>query len=138
MATDTAGNQGQAYHTNQVHYLAKTITFADDGDTVVVGYLPPGAVVIPGISGIAVNTIFNGGSTNTCDIGITGSTTKYASALALGTLGWIELDVITESSGTALATTAEEEVIATVVSTASASTGSATVIVAYVIPEGSR
>jgi hypothetical protein len=105
---------------------------------VTVGYLPPGAVVIPGISGIAVNTVFNGGSTNTCDVGIVGNTTKYSSALALGTLGWIESDVITESSGTALATTAEEKVIATVVSTASASTGSATVIVAYVIPEDAR
>ncbi len=138
MATDTAGNQGQVYHTNQVHYLAKTITFADAGKTVTIGYLPPGAVVITGISGVAVNTIFNGDSTNTVDVGIVGTTTKYSSALALGTLGWIEQDVLTESAGSAMATTAEEKVIATVVSTANPSTGSATVILAYVIPEDAR
>jgi hypothetical protein len=126
------------YHTNQVHYLAKTITKDDAGKTVTVGYLPPGAVVIPGISGVAVNVVFNGDSTNTVDVGIVGTTTKYSSALALGTLGWIESDVITESSGTALATTAEEKVIATVVSTANPTTGSATVILAYVIPEDAR
>lgn len=138
MATDTAGNQGQMYHTNQVHYLAKTITVADAGTTVTVGYLPPGAVVIPGISGIAVNVVFNGDATNTCDVGIVGSTTKYSSALALGTLGWIESDVLTESVGTRMNTTAEEKVIATVVSTADATTGSATVILAYVIPDDAR
>jgi hypothetical protein len=138
MATDTAGNQGQMYHTNQVHYLAKTITYLDDGKTVTVGYLPPGAVVIPGISGIAVNVVFNGGATNTCDVGIVGNTTKYSSALALGTLGWIESDVLTESSATRLDETAATQVIATVISTANASTGSATVILAYVIPEEIR
>lgn len=138
MATNTAGDTGQVYHTNQVHYLAKTITYADDGKTVTVGYLPAGAVVLPGISGIAVNVVFNGGATNTCDVGITGSTTKYSSALALGTLGWIESDVLTESAGSRMNETAAVQVIATVVSTTNASTGSATVILAYVIPDDVR
>lgn len=135
MATNTAGSKARLYHTDQVHYLAKTITFADDGKTITVGTLPAGAVVIPGLSGIAVNTIFNGGSTNTCDIGITGSTQKYASALALGTLGWIETDVVTVSSESSLLATADETIIATVVSTANASTGSAIVMIAYVLPD---
>jgi hypothetical protein len=65
MATDTAGDVGQVYHTNQVHYLAKTITYADAGKTVTIGVLPSGAVVIPGISGVAVNVVFNGDTTNT-------------------------------------------------------------------------
>lgn len=138
MATNTAGNSGQIYHTNQVHYLAKTITYADAGTAVTVGILPPGAVVVPGISGVAVNVVFNGDTTNTVDVGISGTTTKYSSALALGTLGWIEQDVLTESAGSRMDTTAEETVIATVVSTASPSTGSATVILAYVIPGDAR
>lgn len=135
MATNTAATNARLYHTDQVHYLAKTITFADDGKTITVGTLPAGAVVIPGLSGIAVNTIFNGGSTNTCDIGIAGSTQKYASALALGTLGWIETDVVTVSSESSLLATADETIIATVVSTANASTGSAVVMIAYVLPD---
>lgn len=135
MATNTAGGEGQVYVQNMVHYLAKTITYADNGTTVTIGTLPAGAVVIPGISGIAVNTAFNGDTTNTSDIGITGSTTKYASALALGTAGWIELDVITEASASDLSNSADVDVIATVISTASATAGSATVILAYVVPD---
>lgn len=132
MATNTAGSNARQFHTQQVHYLRKTITYLDGGDTVTVGTIPAGSVVLPGLSGIAVTTAFNGDTTNTSDLGISGSTTKYASALALGTLGWIELDVITESSASSLLTTADETIIATVVSTASASAGSAEVIIAYI------
>jgi hypothetical protein len=135
MATDTAGDQGQHYHTNQVHYLAKTITYLDDGKTVTVGTIPAGAIILPGLCGVAVNTIFNGGSTNTVDVGISGTLEKYSSDLALGTLGWIEQDVVTESSGTALRLTAAETILATVVSTANASTGSAVVVMAYLMPD---
>lgn len=135
MATNTAGDTGQVYHTNQVHYLAKTITYADNGKTVTVGTIPSGAVIIPGLCGVAVNVAFNGDATNTVDVGISGSTTKYSSALALGTLGWIEQDVLTESAASRMDTTAAETIIATVVSTASASAGSATVVMAYVLPD---
>ena len=135
MATNTAGDTGQAYVSNQIHYIAKTITYADNGKTVTIGTIPSGALVLPGVSGIAVTTAFNGDTTNTSDIGISGTTTKYASALALGTLGWIELDVITEASGNSSLTTAAETIIATVVSTASASAGSAVVVIAYILPD---
>ncbi len=79
-----------------------------------------------------MTTAFDGNATNTADIGISGSTTKYASALALGTLGHIELDVITDASGNSSLTTAVEEIIATVISTAAAAAGSAEVIIAYI------
>lgn len=135
MATGTAGDAGQEYIHNTVHYLAKTITYADNGKTVTVGTIPAGAVIIPGLCGVAVNVVFNGDATNTVDVGISGSTTKYSSALALGTLGWIEQDVLTESAAARMDTTAAETIIATVVSTADASTGSATVVMAYVLPD---
>ncbi len=132
MTTNTAGSTAREHPHQQIHYLRKTITFAHDGRTVVVGYLPAGALVLPAVSGAYVTTAFDGNATNTADIGITGSTTKYASALALGTLGHIELDVITDASGNSSLTTAVEEVIATVISTASATAGSAEIIVAYI------
>lgn len=135
MATGTAGDAGQEYIHNTVHYLAKTITYADDGKTITVGTIPAGAVIVPGLCAVAVNVVFNGGSTNTVDVGISGTTQKYSSALALGTLGWIEQDVVTESAGVRMSLASAETIIATVVSTANASTGSATVIMAYVIPD---
>lgn len=137
MATNTAGDVAREHPLQMVHYLRKTITFANNGQAPVVGYLPAGALVLPAISGAYVTTAFNGDTTNTVDIGITGSATKYASALALGTLGHIELDVISDSTNNSSLTTAVEEVIATVVSTASASAGSAEIIMAY-IPDNDR
>lgn len=135
MATNTAGDSGRDYHQSMVHYLAKTITYGDAGDTVTIGVLPSGALVLPAISGAYVTTAFTGDTTNTVDIGISGSTQKYASALALGTLGHIELDVITDSSANSSLTTAAETIIATVVSTADPDAGSAVIVVAYLMPD---
>jgi hypothetical protein len=132
MPTNTAGTTARQLPFQAIHYLRKNITFADNGRTVTVGTIPSGALVIPGISGLAVRVAFNGDTTNTSDIGITGTTTKYASALALGTLGWIELDTITEASASNLVVSADETIIATVISTASATTGSADIIIAYI------
>lgn len=135
MATNTAGDVAQVYPQNMVHYIAKTITFADNGNAVEVGTIPAGAVILPGLSACAVHTAFDGDTTNTVDIGISGTAEKYASDLALGTLGWIELDVVTEASGNSSKTTAAETILATVVSTASAAAGEATIIMAYVVPD---
>ena len=132
MPTNTAGTVAREFHTQQIHYIRKTITFADNGATVTCGVIPSGSIVLSELSGVYVTTVFNGGSTNTCDVGITGSTTKYSSALALGTLGFIEQDVMTTSAATSHLTTADETIIATVISTAGATTGSAEVIMAFI------
>lgn len=132
MPTGTAGSTARQYHQQMVHYLRKGITYSDNGLTVTIGIIPSGALVLPGLCGIAVTTAFDGNATNTSDIGISGTTTKYASALALGTLGWIELDVITEASGNSSLLTADETIIATVISTASATAGAAEVVMCYI------
>lgn len=132
MPTNEVGGKGRVYHQQQIHYLCKEITFADDGEAISVGFLPKGALVLPAISGCYVTTAFNGDTTNTVDIGITGALEKYASDLALGTLGHIELDVITDASNNSSLTTAEEEILASVTSTASASAGEAYIVIAYI------
>lgn len=132
MATNTAGDAGREHHLQMVHYLRKTITKDDAGTTVTVGVLPAGALVLPAISGVYVTTAFTGDTTNTVDIGITGSLEKYASDLALGTLGHIELDVITDASANSSLTTAAETILAGVVSTANPGAGSAEIIIAYI------
>lgn len=86
MATNTAGDYGQLHHTNQVHYLARTFTFADDDVVKSVGYLPPGAAVID--CGVVVTTAFVGGSP-VCDMGTAADPDAFASAIALGTAGAI-------------------------------------------------
>lgn len=56
---------GQAYHTNQVHYLWADIAYSDG--TVSLGWLPKEALVVQ--VGINVTTAFNAASDNLVDIG---------------------------------------------------------------------
>lgn len=131
MATNTAGDVGQSYPQNMVHFLAKTITYADNGTTVDIGVLPPGAVVIRG--GAAVTTAFNGDTTNTVDIGVSTDTDGFATDLALGTVGVIVADEMATSND--FYSTSAQTVQAVVVSTASASAGSAVVWVEYIFAD---
>ena len=94
MATGTAGTAARVFHTQQVHYLRKSITFADDGTTVTVGTIPAGSLVLKPLSGVAVTTVFNAGSTNVLDVGPStdSGTDLWATDLALGTLAFVPLD----------------------------------------------
>jgi hypothetical protein len=129
MATGTAGNTARQLSIQAVHFLRKDITFADAGTTVVVGDIPAGSVILQSASGVNVSTVFNGGSTNTIDIGASddSGTDNFATIMDLATANFHELDV-TGSYYVSSKTT----VSAAVVSTANASTGVAQIVIAYV------
>lgn len=127
---------GRQYHTDQVHYLRKAIAYTDNGTTVSLGWIPAGALVIE--AGVNVDTAFNGGSTNTVDIGFrnagdgtTADTDEFADGLALGTAGRIIGTTINTAGDTYFPEGAE--VVAPVISTAGASAGSAIVWVQYLV-----
>ena len=130
MATNTAATNARLYHTDQVHYLAKDFTFADDGSVLSLGYLPAGAVIIKPMSGVAVHVAFNAGTTNVLDIGTPANDDLYGTDLALGSIAFVPLD-----EAVSMTVAADTLVTATVDLTGTAATtGSATVIIAYVIP----
>src|SRR6478736_7788502 len=86
MATNTAGDTGQKYHTNQTHYLTKRVTYTSLGtsNTVTIGWLPPRAIVLRGSTWIV--TAFNDTTGDDLDIGVTGSDDDlFASAVDLNT-----------------------------------------------------
>lgn len=127
-------NDAREYHTAQVHYLRKAITYADNGTTVSLGWVPAGAEIIR--AGVNVHTAFNGNSSNVLDIGYrnggnseTDDTDEYATDLALGTAGVIVADELATAAVNFFP--AGAEIVAPVVSTASASAGAATVWVEY-------
>ena len=94
MATND-GNQVVTWryvHTQQVHFFRRNIGFEEGGRTLKLGELPPGAIILKALSGVQVNTAFNAGTTNTLDIGITGTPNTYANALATGALGFVPLN----------------------------------------------
>lgn len=96
MATGTAGSTARQYHTQQVHYLRKSFTFADDGLTLTLGKVPAGAIVIN--AGVVVSTAFNAGSTNVLDIGTEADPDGFATDLALGTIGRVPADELATSN----------------------------------------
>lgn len=132
MATNTAGDTARAYHTHQVHYLRKRITYADNGSTITLGKIPPYATVIRG--GVVVVEAFNGNSSNILDIGTSDDGDGFATDLALGTVGVIVADEMATTNDQYLATT--QTITCDVVSTASASAGIGYVWVEYLIADG--
>jgi len=94
----------QQYHTNQVHYLRANVTFADDGATVSLGWVPEGALVVGG--GVVVATAFDSGTSDVLDIGFrnagdgtTADPDDYATDLDLTTVGVIVADAIATATG---------------------------------------
>lgn len=96
MATGTAGSTARQYHTQQTHYLRRSISYTDDGSTLDLGYVPAGAIVIN--AGVIVTTAFNAGSTNVLDIGTSADTDGFATDLALGTVGRVLADELATSN----------------------------------------
>jgi len=132
MATDTAGGVGQELAINAVHYLAKTVTNADDDLVVTVGWLPPGAVVID--VGIVVTTAFAGGSV-VADIGTAADPDAFGSALVLTTAGAIR-DVSTDPllANDDYSATASVAVVVSITSGSTITAGSGVVFATYVLP----
>lgn len=130
MATGTAGTTAQEYHTNQVHYLSKAISYTDNGTAVTVGIIPAGAAVIRG--GVVVTTAFNAGTSNVLDIGTSADDDGFATDLALGTIGVIVADEMATTNDSYV--TSDTTITATVaLSGTAASAGAGWVWVEYII-----
>ncbi len=117
------------YHQQMVHYLRKTVGFADDGTELTVGVLPAGATMIKPMSGVSVNTAFDAGTTNTLNIGTDADDDLYMTLGAIGSIAFVALD-----EAVSMTVAADTTITATVVLTGTAATaGEAEVIVAYTV-----
>lgn len=118
------------YHTQQTHFLRKSISFEDIGSTVDLGVVPAGAIVIN--AGVVVSTAFDSGSTDVLDIGTSSDTDGFATDLSLQTAGRIAADELATSNdlGPYAADTTLQCVLAATGTAATA--GSAEVFVEYI------
>jgi hypothetical protein len=132
MPTNTAGDVGQDYTTNQVMYLGKTVTYSNNGSAVTLGVIPPGAVVLRG--GVVVTTAFNAGTSNVLDIGTSSDDDGFATDLALGTIGVINTDEMATSNDTYSASAAQTITATVALSGTAATAGSGIAWVEYIIP----
>lgn len=125
----------RVFHTQQVHYLRKTVTFADNGTEVHVGTLPSGALILKPQSGVYVNVAFNAGTSNVIDIGTNGGGSSatddpdlYGTDMALGSIAFVALD-----EAVTMVVPDDTKITASVALAGTAATaGSAEVVIAYI------
>lgn len=112
--------------TQQVHFLRKSIVFGNHGQTLDVGCIPIGSLVIKPMSGVAVSTSFNGTAPQTVGIGTSASTSLWGTALALSATTFVatgqSVDYVVYGDTN----------IQCVVNCSAATTGAAEVIVCYI------
>lgn len=131
MATNTAGTTARQLPFQAVHYLRCNLT-ETSATTGTIGILPAGAIILTPISGVYVHTVFSGGNP-AVDVGISGSTQLYASALDLdAAVGFVVLDL---NAGTpSLRVTVDTTLIYTLtLDTPTTADGAASIVIAYVV-----
>jgi len=130
MPTNTAGSSARLLQDQQITYISRNITFNDNNAVLTVGVIPNGAVIHRGMSGVIVHTVFNAGTTNVLDIGTAATGDFFSTDLALGTRAFVAVD-----EAVTMRVAADTTVTTTVQLTGTAATtGDATVIIAYFIP----
>lgn len=114
-----------------VNYLRAPIDFTLGlTATKVVGTLPANCVVLRAY--IVVTTAFNAGTTNTMSIGTAASSTAYSTAISLATAGLIAGSSL--ATATTLTPAVDTQVIATNVSSGTAATAGAGIVVVEYLP----
>jgi len=116
------------FQTQQVHFLRKDFTYADDGSTLNVGKVPAGSVILKPVSGANVSTAFNAGTTNVLDIGTEADGDLFATDLALGSAAFVPCDEAVSfyvSSDTVITATVD-------LTGTAATTGVGQVVIAYI------
>ena len=75
-------NNARQFHSQQIHYIRKTVNFNDTGigAGVVFGTLPAGAMIVS--QNVRVSTAFNAGTTNALNVGTAAAGTQLFSDAA--------------------------------------------------------
>ncbi len=119
----------RVYHTQQIHYLRKTVNYNDAGIAggVIMGTLPAGAQIVDIV--VNVKTAFNAATTNNLLLGTSAAGNQIATTTdtAAGTAGFKRA-----TTGGALTLAADTDVFVAYTQTGTAaSAGVATIVIAY-------
>jgi hypothetical protein len=112
--------------TQQVHFIRKTVLFSDHGKTINIGAVPAGSVIHKPMSGVFVNTVFNGTAPQNIGIGTSASTSLYGSALTLSATTFVPCAQAVDNQVYA------DTYIAIVVNCSASTAGQAEVVVCYI------
>lgn len=112
--------------TQQVHFIRKSITFADHGKTLDIGAVPAGSVIHKPMSGVFVDTVFNGTAPQNVGIGTSASTSLFGSALTLSATTFVPCAQAVDNQLYA------DTYISCVVNCTAATAGAAEIVVCYI------
>ena len=123
--------EAREYHTQQVHYIRKTVNFNDAGISagVVIGALPKGAQIIDVVANVV--TAFNAGTTNVLTVGTNAS--SYDDIAGSGDINEASATGQRVTTGLGLEFSADTDVYVMYAQTGAAATaGQAVIVIAYV------
>jgi hypothetical protein len=124
------------FHTQQVHYLRKTVNYNDTNIAtgVIMGTLPAGSQILPFASTITIRTAFNAGTTNNLLLGSAAGGNQYCATAdsAAGSTGSKTLALATITTNSYIS--ADTDVYVTYTQTGgAATTGVATITLAFTV-----
>jgi predicted membrane metal-binding protein len=112
-----------------VQYFRKRIQFSD-AITTFTFRIPAGSIILAPLSGVDVQTVFNAGTNNRLQIGISGAVSKYGLNVSMAALGFAPMAVAVGHK-----VTVETDILFTVdVSGTAATTGDAELVLAFINP----
>jgi hypothetical protein len=128
MPTGVLGTAARDFNMQMVHYLRRPIGFANHGQTLTIGTIPGGSLVLRPLSGVHVTAAFNAAGADTLDIGPStdAGTDLWATALDLTTTTFVPMD----ENVTLLV--ADDTIVQCDVTCSGATTGAGIVVIAYI------
>lgn len=132
MPTGTAGTSARQYHTQQIHYLRKSLTetgtTANQSETFVVGTIPAGSLILKPLSGVNVDVAYTSGTNKLINIGNTTTANLYGTLLSVASIAFVPLD-----EAVAMTVSTDTTITATHALTGTVGTaGRAEVVIAYI------
>ena len=96
MATGTASTAARQFHTQQVHYLRKSLvetgTTANQSEVYTVGTIPAGSLILKALSGVTVNVAYTAATNKLVNIGTTANDDLYGTLLSVASIAFVPLD----------------------------------------------
>jgi hypothetical protein len=131
MATGTSGTVARQFHTQQIHFLRKSLvetgTTANQSEVFTVGVIPAGATILKPLSGVNVDVAYTSATNKLINIGTTANDDLYGTIMSVASIAFVPLD-----ESVAMTVSEDTTIIATHALTGTAgSAGRAEVVIAY-------
>lgn len=132
MTTGTAGTSARQFHTQQIHFLRKSLvetgTAANQSEVFTVGVIPAGSTILKSLSGVNVDVAYTSATNKLINIGTTANDDLYGTLLSAASIAFVPLDEAVAMTVSADTTITASHALTGTVGTA----GRAEVVIAYI------